>query len=210
LDDCASKGEFVNSENLKGKTKYPDFCCSGLKGLIGFRINENGECESIKGTPYLTCMPCGNGVCEKSETNRVDENKCNCPEDCGDENIGIGNETEIYSVDALVASKARAGAEFVVAGRYNVKLVSAGSDYEGLGGGDYLFGDSAAIYLNWQKNPENIAYDDDITVKGKVRYCGGDAISQYICGLDEVEIVDQKCVSEGDGGNGRLAVKNDL
>jgi len=81
LDDCAGKGEFVNPDELKGKTKYPNFCCAGLKGLASFRIGKDGECENLLGTPYLTCMFCGNGVCETAE-NGFDENRCNCPEDC--------------------------------------------------------------------------------------------------------------------------------
>ena len=78
---CAKKGEFVNPDDLKGKTRYPDFCCAGLKGLMAYVINDKGECVHLKGTPYLTCIPCGNGMCETAE-NGFNENKCNCPEDC--------------------------------------------------------------------------------------------------------------------------------
>ncbi|MEA2088610.1 MAG: hypothetical protein U9O55_02090 [Patescibacteria group bacterium] len=82
IENCGKEGELVNPENLKGKTSYPDICCSGLKGLGSYGINNNGECEVLTGTPFLTCMPCGNGICE--EINNFKENKCNCPEDCGD------------------------------------------------------------------------------------------------------------------------------
>ncbi|MCK5416438.1 hypothetical protein KAI92_03360 [Candidatus Parcubacteria bacterium] len=78
--NCAKAGEFANPDNLKGKTNYPDNCCFGLKGLGAYGINNNGECEPLIGTPFFTCMPCGNGVCE--EINNFKENRCNCPEDC--------------------------------------------------------------------------------------------------------------------------------
>ncbi len=81
--NCAKVGEFVNPDNLKGKTSYPDVCCEGLKGVNAYKVNKNGECEVITGTPYLTCIPCGNGVCD--EIGLWFENKCNCPEDCGNE-----------------------------------------------------------------------------------------------------------------------------
>ena len=81
---CAKVGEFVNPDNLKGKTDYPDVCCEGLKGVNAYRVNEDGECEVITGTPYLTCIPCENGICD--EIGLWFENKCNCPEDCGNEN----------------------------------------------------------------------------------------------------------------------------
>lgn len=78
--NCAKEGEFVNPDYLKGKTRYPDVCCVGLKGLMSYEINDKGECAHLKGTPYFICMPCGNGICES--INNFDENKCNCPEDC--------------------------------------------------------------------------------------------------------------------------------
>ena len=82
-ENCAKAGEFVNPDNLKGKTNYPDVCCEGLKGVNAYKVSENDECEVIIGTPYLTCVPCGNGVCD--EIDLWFENKCNCPEDCGNE-----------------------------------------------------------------------------------------------------------------------------
>lgn len=83
-ENCAEAGEFVNPDNLKGKTNYPDVCCPGLlKKLGAYKINDNGKCERIIGNPFLTCMPCGNRVCQT--INNFEENKCNCPEDCGEE-----------------------------------------------------------------------------------------------------------------------------
>jgi len=90
---CESS-EFVNPDNLKGKTNYPDVCCPGLlKKLRAYKINDNGECEGIVGTPFLTCMPCGNRVCQT--INNFEENKCNCPEDCGEEK-NILDERKFY------------------------------------------------------------------------------------------------------------------
>ena len=76
--ECAEKGEFINypqgtNENLQ------DVCCERLKGLLGYRM-ENGKCEILLGGPFLTCMPCGNGICETMDN--FNENECNCPEDC--------------------------------------------------------------------------------------------------------------------------------
>ncbi|MCK5177649.1 MAG: hypothetical protein KAQ92_08035 [Candidatus Aenigmarchaeota archaeon] len=77
-DDCAKEGEFVNPDNLRGKTNYSDACCNGLREVGAYKENEKGDCEILEGTPYLTCMPCGNGVCNMD----TGENKCNCPQDC--------------------------------------------------------------------------------------------------------------------------------
>ncbi len=78
--ECAKEGEPANPPNLRGKTSEPDVCCVGLTGVGGYRVNSNGECEVLIGSPYLWCVPCGNGVCDKFES--IEENKCNCPEDC--------------------------------------------------------------------------------------------------------------------------------
>ena len=77
---CAKEGDFVNPEQLKGQTEYLDECCSGLKGMGAYKISDDGECEQLVGTPFLTCTPCGDGVCEDT----LFENSCNCPEDCGE------------------------------------------------------------------------------------------------------------------------------
>lgn len=79
-ETCANKGEFINPDDLKGKTNYLDKCCEGLTGVVAYQVDETGECEGIGGTPYLTCVPCGDGICE--EVDLWLENKCNCPEDC--------------------------------------------------------------------------------------------------------------------------------
>ncbi|OQX87019.1 MAG: hypothetical protein B6D55_04520 [Candidatus Omnitrophica bacterium 4484_70.2] len=87
---CAKAGELINYP--PGTNRYlPDVCCEGLKPLAGFVVNEKGECERVKGGPFLTCMSCGNGICET--INNFDENKCNCPEDCG---VTIKTDKEEY------------------------------------------------------------------------------------------------------------------
>ena len=79
--DCAKAGEIINHPAGYSKN-LPDKCCEGLEELSAYRI-ENGECEVLIGGPFSTCMPCGNGICES--INNFKENKCNCPEDCGEE-----------------------------------------------------------------------------------------------------------------------------
>jgi len=74
---CAKEREFVNP--MPGYSNdFPDECCDGLKPMAAFDL-VNGTCESIIGTPFLTCMPCGDGTCLSERL----ENSCNCLEDCG-------------------------------------------------------------------------------------------------------------------------------
>jgi hypothetical protein len=73
---CAEEGEFVNP-SPGFNSNFPDQCCEGLIPMGGY---DPETCEQLIGTPYLTCVACGNGICENSIT----ENRCNCPEDCGD------------------------------------------------------------------------------------------------------------------------------
>jgi len=52
-------------------------CCSGLVRKCG-KLTSDGLCDPQSGgyQKLPSCIPCGNGICEKYE------NKCNCPEDC--------------------------------------------------------------------------------------------------------------------------------
>ncbi len=105
-NNCAGAGELINYPSGTNKN-LPDVCCEGLKALAGFSINENGECEHLKGGPHLTCMPCGNGICET--INNFEENECNCLEDCeknvnvvlpnNNELIRCGNDNDCVLVD---------------------------------------------------------------------------------------------------------------
>jgi len=78
--ECSIGGEPINSPELIGETDYNDECCEGFTGVRNYGIDKNGKCEFLIGSPYLWCVPCGNGVCDKFES--IEENKCNCPEDC--------------------------------------------------------------------------------------------------------------------------------
>jgi len=78
--DCSIGGEPINPLELRGETDYNNECCEGFTEVRNYEINEDGECEILIGSPYLWCVPCGNGVCDKFES--IEENKCNCPEDC--------------------------------------------------------------------------------------------------------------------------------
>jgi len=80
ISECSVGGEPINPLELKGETDYNDECCEGFTGVSNYRVSEDGNCEILIGSPYLWCVPCGNGVCDKFES--IEENKCNCPEDC--------------------------------------------------------------------------------------------------------------------------------
>ena len=94
---------------------------------------------------------------------------------------------KIYSVDELVRSNVQEGTKVFVSGRYNGKLISAGSDYEGPGGGSYLFGETKSIHIT--PPLENVELNEIITVKGDVTCCGGKKINRYICGLTNAKII---------------------
>jgi len=100
------------------------------------------------------------------------------------------NETDIiYTVDELVKSNIKEGTEIFVRGRYNGKLINAGPDYEGPGGGNYLFGETESILLEPQEALDGVELNQIITVKGKVEYCGGKKVPRYICALSNVEFI---------------------
>ncbi|MDP3881759.1 MAG: hypothetical protein Q8Q31_02680 [Nanoarchaeota archaeon] len=73
-ENCAEKGEFVNP-SPGYSPDFPDVCCKDLKP-VGAYDKETGE--MLEGTPYLTCISCGDKICENTNM----ENKYNCPEDC--------------------------------------------------------------------------------------------------------------------------------
>ena len=67
-NSCAKKGEMPFS----GKN-----CCEGLISRPNSHPDKTGKCVQTKG--QTSCMACGDGTCEGPPMN---ENKCNCPEDC--------------------------------------------------------------------------------------------------------------------------------
>jgi len=92
---CAKEGEFINYNSGTNKN-LPDVCCEELRGLFPYEI-KNGKCErliSVNGL-FLTCIPCGNGICES--INNFDENRCNCPEDCEKEKSCADNDELVYA-----------------------------------------------------------------------------------------------------------------
>ena len=96
---------------------------------------------------------------------------------------------KIYTVDEFVESNVQEGTEVLVRGRLNAKLISAGPDYEGPGGGNYLFGETELILLEPQEALDGVELNQIITVKGKVGYCGGKKIAKYICRLSNVGFI---------------------
>jgi len=67
--DCLKEGK-------SGSSKSPEVrvCCSGLNE-IKLDFENNGTCQKIM--DGFICTKCGDGVCGTGE------NKCNCPQDCG-------------------------------------------------------------------------------------------------------------------------------
>ncbi len=199
--NCAEKGEYINYPSGTSKN-MPDECCAKLKGLHSYRI-ENDKCEVLIGGPFLTCMPCGNGICET--VNNFEENKCNCPEDCQFENLTDSDENKVYTVKELLASGLPKGQYVKVRGIMGPYIMlRVGEDYEGPGSGclltssDYNEMDKGySIHIGSGK--ELLKYNEkEIIVSGLVRYCGGNKIPEYICGLTNVEFIDsiEETVSE--------------
>ncbi len=110
-------------------------------------------------------------------------------------------ENKIYSVDELVKSNLIEGTEVLVKGRYGIELINAGPDYEGPGGGSYLFGQTEKIHISFNGLP-NTETNQVITMKGKVKYCGGKKLPKYLCALTGVRVLNieafeiKKIVSE--------------
>ncbi len=103
-------------------------------------------------------------------------------------------ENKIYSVDELAKSNLIEGTEVLVKGRYGIELINAGPDYEGPGGGSYLFGQTEKIHISFNGLP-NTETNQVITVKGKVKYCGGKKIVKYLCALTDVRVLTGSSIS---------------
>jgi hypothetical protein len=78
IENCAKEGEMFSPVY----SQYPKHCCSGLtEWMSGMdsRIVQNGKCVEtglLKGSPIGICIKCGDGICS------LNENICNCPQDC--------------------------------------------------------------------------------------------------------------------------------
>jgi hypothetical protein len=71
---CAKIGETIGAAGM------PEICCSGLKPVSGWGGGYEGDCsEPAPPSGLSICAPCGNGICDIE----YEENKCNCPDDCG-------------------------------------------------------------------------------------------------------------------------------
>ncbi len=107
----------------------------------------------------------------------------------------------VYTVDELVKSNIREGTEVLVRGKYTMRLINAGPDYEGPGGGNYLDGETKSIFLEPQEDGlGGVELNQAITVKGKVGYCGGKKITKYICELTNTGLMETStsCISNDD------------
>jgi hypothetical protein len=74
-EDCMPEGSSVDTSGMQK-------CCAGLKAISCARPNSQGECHNEDfNCDSFPCANCGNGICG------LGENKCNCPEDCKEEEI---------------------------------------------------------------------------------------------------------------------------
>jgi len=76
-DNCAKDCQCVG---LNGEPDSGHQCCAGLTNVNNYyQIDSQGSCyEGLStATAKYFCVNCGNGVCD------ANEDKCNCPEDCG-------------------------------------------------------------------------------------------------------------------------------
>lgn len=73
-ENCAKEGETIGAG-------MPKICCQGLKVVGGWPGGYDGDCSlPAPPTGLSICSDCGDGNCNI----KTGENKCNCPEDCGD------------------------------------------------------------------------------------------------------------------------------
>jgi hypothetical protein len=89
--ECAKDGEQVYMRSIDG----PVSCCSDDSGIKYDHRLENGACTAVSGqfSPVGVCVvgwqkTCGDGACGSGE------NRCNCPQDCGNSETDCVNEGE--------------------------------------------------------------------------------------------------------------------
>ena len=93
---CIKAGEVYQSPAVLGEKKGE--CCEGLNVIAEYSVapsEVNCELFQTMGGGNSICSACGNGNCEATW-----ENKCNCPQDCGQQlNVFITpkNITELHS-----------------------------------------------------------------------------------------------------------------
>ncbi len=174
IEETATKHLEVLQTNLQ---KVPEQAKKGIENAI-----ENSQKVLQKISKKPVGKPCTQEAKQCPDGSYVGRTGPNC------EFAACPNEYKVYFVDELVKSNIKEGTEVLVKGRYNAQLISAGSDYEGPGGGYYLFVETKSIFIG-DTELKNAALGQIITVKGKIDYCGGKKIPKYICALTESELV---------------------
>jgi hypothetical protein len=78
-DQCIPAGETISGKVICS------LCCDGLIEVEDMQVTDEVFADYPKGCgpsdkpiDFLICLPCGNGTCDENE------NRCNCPNDCGD------------------------------------------------------------------------------------------------------------------------------
>lgn len=117
------------------------------------------------------------------------------------------NKNKIYSVDELVDSKIVEGSFVNVRGTVGGCIqLKVTADYEGPGSGCSLTGNKNSIVIDFffleYKNKE-------ITVSGKVGYCGGKKVPRYICELTNVRIIEEAAGLVPSGVEGWQTYRNE-
>ena len=121
-EKCAKAGEMSSNPSL-GPKNNPRECCEGLVEIsAGLKYDPNNEyvsadkngCIRLLGSGCI-CSDCGNGICENWE------NKCNCPEDCGEKD---------ETADWKTYRNEEYGFEFQYPDKINEKEISVGYNIE--------------------------------------------------------------------------------
>lgn len=77
-EQCIGEGETIGGKIICA------LCCDGLTQVWDAHVTTDTDpaypdgCVEEGPPDLLICVPCGNGICDASE------NRCNCPDDCGD------------------------------------------------------------------------------------------------------------------------------
>lgn len=84
-EDCSSKACVKAGVYVDHPDKDSFECCPGLSKASALPLDENCKVIIPENSPGIepgwTCLNCGDAICDKEKN----ENKCNCPEDCGEE-----------------------------------------------------------------------------------------------------------------------------
>jgi hypothetical protein len=89
--NCAKEGQSIITPNYKS-------CCGGLKSISYMHISKSGTCELLN-TTLKICSKCGDNICNESI-----ENKCNCPQDCKNQETGCATDADCPQEDCDINS----------------------------------------------------------------------------------------------------------